>query len=291
MPNTPAVAVLNPTVKFGLAKGHLLRNEPLDRCMWPLGQPDHLRGGRVGDLGPDDHVVAMLQNLPSLGTGLGVAANISVVLAEPAAIHGPRYPGLIRKAKRFHRILSYNDDVLRQVPNGQFFPFGSTWVGDWRERDLNKTKMCSLIASSKRSYEGHRLRHAIATWAQDERLDVDLLGHAYAPFKAKADGLATYRYSVVIENVQEPNYFSEKLIDALLCKTVPVYWGCPNIADFMDTSGMIVCQSEDDLRAAVVAISESDYEARPPGLMAVEDRAAHYGDFFGRMARAVLEHS
>jgi len=34
--------------------------------------------------------------------------------------------------------------------------------------------------------------------------------------------LTPYRYSVVIENVREPGYFSEKLVDALLCGTVPI---------------------------------------------------------------------
>ena len=43
-------------------------------------------------------------------------------------------------------------------------------------------------------------------------------------------------YSIAIESSQEINYFTEKLIDCLITKTIPVYWGCPNISEFFDTS-------------------------------------------------------
>ena len=43
----------------------------------------------------------------------------------------------------------------------------------------------------------------------------------------------------VIENMREPNYFSEKLVDAVLCSTVPIYWGCPNLDRFVDPDGII----------------------------------------------------
>jgi hypothetical protein len=43
-------------------------------------------------------------------------------------------------------------------------------------------------------------------------------------------------YSVAIESTDEQNYISEKLIDCLITKTIPVYWGCPNVSDFFDTS-------------------------------------------------------
>ena len=43
-------------------------------------------------------------------------------------------------------------------------------------------------------------------------------------------------YSIAIESTQEKNYISEKLIDCLITKTIPVYWGCSNASDFFDTS-------------------------------------------------------
>ena len=43
-------------------------------------------------------------------------------------------------------------------------------------------------------------------------------------------------YSVAVESSNEPNYFTEKLIDCLITKTIPIYWGCPNISEYFDTS-------------------------------------------------------
>ena len=289
MPETPAVAVLHPNAKIGLSRGRLLRSVRLSDCKWPLGCPDRLLGKRVADLAPTDHLIGFAQNLSPRWPASGVRARVSLVLAEPTAIHGDYQARVQRHARRFHRVLSYNSALLANIPNGIFFPYGSTWVQDWQTRDVTKTKMCSLIASSKRSQPGHVLRHGVADWAQNAALDVDLLGHGYVSFKDKGDGLAPYRYSVVIENVREENCFTEKLIDAVLCDAVPIYWGCPNLGDFMDTSGMMLCETLEDVQSALRQMSEADYSARLSGLQSAKSTAAAYGDFFTRAARAVLE--
>lgn len=283
-----AVAVLPPATRPGLSG---LGRVPLDAMFWPLGRPEGLMrpGAVLADLGPGDHLVGLAQDLMRPRLRRGTRALISVIMAEPAAIHAARQRRLVRRAGRFHRILSYDEGLLARLPNGIFFPYGTSWVPDWRERDLSKQAMCSLIASAKRSQEGHALRHRLAERVRREGLGVDLLGRGYAPFGAKAEGLAPYRYSVVIENVRERNFFTEKLIDAVLCRTVPIYWGCPNIADFMDVSGMVLCETEAGIMAAVAAMSEEDYAARLPGLLRAQPQAAAYGDIFERAARAVLE--
>jgi hypothetical protein len=53
-----------------------------------------------------------------------------------------------------------------------------------------------------------------------------------------------YQFSLVIENSRQANYFSEKLIDCLITKTLPIYWGCPNISNWFDTRGWIILESE-----------------------------------------------
>jgi hypothetical protein len=115
-----------------------------------------------------------------------------------------------------------------------------------------------------------------------------VMGGGYKPFKEKSEGLASYRYSVVIENAREKNYFTEKLIDALLCDTVPIYWGCPNIAEFFDTSGMIICQSMDDIQRAIGQMSEADYAARVAALAPARVRAVEFDAPYARAAQALL---
>jgi hypothetical protein len=168
-----------------------------------------------------------------------------------------------------------------------FLAFGTTWVPEYKDISVAKNKHMSLIASGKRDYEGHILRHNLVEYVQEKGLDVKVLGRGYAPFEAKSDGLAPYRFSVVIENIREPNYFTEKLVDAVLCETVPIYWGCPNIGDFIDTDGMIICDSQEDLERAVEAASEAQYEQLVPALRAAKSQAASFADLEKRAAETL----
>jgi hypothetical protein len=282
----PAVAILPHRIRMGLWPART----PLDRLLWPLGRPERLRGAArtLADLGPLDHLAGFPRETGILWPGRGAQALISVIMCEPEAIHRDKQARVARVCHRFHRVLSHNEALLGRLPNGIFFPHGRTWVPDWRDRDMTKRAMCSLIASGKRSQTGHRLRHALAERVRRDGPQVDVMGRGYRPFAVKADGLAPYRYSLVIENVRERNYFTEKLVDAVLCRTVPIYWGCPNIADFLDTSGMILCETEEDMRRALSVMSEEDYAARLPGLLAAVPAAAHYADFHVRAAQALL---
>lgn len=96
-----------------------------------------------------------------------------------------------------------------------------------RDLDVKKSRMVSLIVSSKRDLERHVLRHGTVEWAARNGNDLDVMGRGHKPFENKSEGLAPYRFSVVVENVQEPNYFTEKLVDAVLSECVPIYWGVP----------------------------------------------------------------
>ena len=282
---SPAVAILPNKVKLGTRPGRIA----LDDLIWPLGQPARLVGGTLSDFASDDHLIVYPRDTLHVRPSFGTQAKVSMMILEPAAIHGKHMKMLRVTHRRFHRILTGDADLLRAIPNGLFFPLGSTWVPEWRDLDVTKTAMCSLIASGKRSQEGHILRHDTVEWVRAEALNVEVMGLGYKPFDAKSEGLAPFRYSIVIENVREPNYFSEKLIDAILCRTVPIYWGCPNIAEFMDTSGMIICETKADVRKAILEMSEDGYAARLPGLEAALPMADAYSDYMGRAAQAVLE--
>lgn len=103
--------------------------------------------------------------------------------------------------------------------------------------DLNKTKTISAIASNKQFTNGHKNRFAVITKLINSDIDIDIYGMRL-PFKnikykgsldAKKEGLFDYNYSICIENCSIPNYFTEKFTDAILCWTIPIYWGCTNI--------------------------------------------------------------
>ncbi len=283
--HAPAVAILPYGTKLGSRPGRT----PLDTLNWPLGQPDRLRGKSLRDMGAADHLIIYPKGSAHFRPSFGTRARVSLMVVEPRAVQARHFRHLRWSHRRFFRVLSAQEDFLATVSNGIFFPFGSTWVPEWQDIDTTKHRDMSLIASSKRDLEGHKLRHSIVEWAESESIQMDVMGRGYKPFKHKADGLAPYRFSVIIENVREPNYFTEKLLDAILCDCVPIYWGCPNIARFMDTGGMILCETQDDLRAAIRRADEAVFAEKLPALQAIKDKAAYWGDLETRAAQAVLE--
>jgi len=281
--NAPAVALLpyNTRVTSRLAQ------RSLDDLEWPLGRPDRLSKGSIADLEATDHLIAYVSSRLLYMPRPGIRAKLSVMVVEPKAVHGRNMAWLRLLWWRFYRVLTCRPSLLGAIPNGVRFLFGSTWVPEWRDTDMSKTRMLSLIASTKDYLEGHKLRHRTVDWIKSSAIDAEILGRGYAPFERKSDGLAPFRYSVIIENVRETSYFTEKLIDCLLCETVPIYWGAPDIGEIFDPRGMFVCTSFEDIQAAIASLSEADYQSRLEFIAKNKEKASCYADQERAAARLV----
>ncbi len=283
--DTPAIAV----VPYGKWPAWNLAGLALDDLIWPVGRPKRLATGCVKDMGAGDHIITFPRKPVFLLPRFGVKAQVSIMFGEPDAVH-QRYLNWSRWLHwRFYKILMKNAALLNSIDNGLFFYLGSTFIKDISGIERTKTKMASLIASGRRDLEGHRLRHEMVDHIRAKALDVDVMGRGYKPFEYKEDGLAPYRYSVVIENVREDDYFSEKLVDACLCDTVPIYWGAPNIADYYDLRGMIICANADDINTALDRMSVSDYQARLKWIKKNRQAAHEHARYIERAAELIRD--
>ena len=70
---------------------------------------------------------------------------------------------------------------------------------------------------------------------------------------SKVDTLKRYKFCVTIENSVSRDYVSEKVYDALLAGCVPVYYGAPNVADYVPHPDAIVDVAAFESPAAVAA--------------------------------------
>lgn len=66
-------------------------------------------------------------------------------------------------------------------------------------------------------------------------------------------------FHICVENNNANNYFTEKLIDCIISKTVPIYYGCPNIGEYFDLNGMIIIKSPNDCIEKINKLTENDY--------------------------------
>lgn len=189
---------------------------------------------------------------------------------------------------RYYRVLTADESLLEKIPNGLFMPFGTTWISNWQNLGVSKSAEISLIASSKSDLEGHKLRHENVDRAAQEGVSLDVMGGGYKPFEEKSDGLAHYRFSVVIENSREKNYFTEKLINAVLWETAPIYWGCTNVCEFIDVEGMLLCETKADIKEAILGATHQVFGQKLPMIKKAKDQAVHWANLEKRAAEAVL---
>ena len=190
---------------------------------------------------------------------------------------------------RFYKILSKNQNLIKNIKNGEFFYYGSTFLSDLNEINITKKDMASLIASAQNQHPGHKLRHEVANYIKDLKINVAVIGRGYKPFKKKEDGLKSYKYSVIIENSSEVNYFTEKLIDACLLETVPIYWGAPNISEYFDVRGFIICENFEEIKYAMSKMSDEDYLSKIKWIKKNKKTASYHADFKKRAAQIIKQ--
>ena len=188
---------------------------------------------------------------------------------------------VIKYANLYDLILTSRDEVLESCSNAVFFPYGTTWlhkdidhldgIGFYHpsldQLHENKTNTVSFLMTSHANKVGYDVRHIVWNNANQIPNKVFYSGtrnpvclNSLLPNDDKKH-LFHSKFSIIIESTKEENYFTEKLCDALLTKTIPIYWGCPNIDDFFNTDGMIICESAEDIIEVCKNLDYSKYES------------------------------
>tara|TARA_Y100000310_G_C20663623_1_gene806213 strand:- start:1539 stop:2456 length:918 start_codon:yes stop_codon:yes gene_type:complete len=152
--------------------------------------------------------------------------------------------------------LDFPDDLLFQ---GTYTDMKHHMVSVWRVKRTHnyfsslkyeqKKKKISTITSGKTSTFGHKFRIAFLMDMVEKYKDIDIYGRYGIEhfglinecFKGevnndgycKFDGIYPYQYHLSFENSQHLNCINEKPLDCLLCWTMPIYWGCPNIDEWL----------------------------------------------------------
>ena len=102
-----------------------------------------------------------------------------------------------------------------------------------------KVRQLSWITSNLATTAGQRQRLRFLERIRPA-ISFDLFGKGYRYIEDKWDGLAPYRYSLVVENFRNPYYWSEKLADCFLSWTMPIYYGCTRIQDYFPAEALQV---------------------------------------------------
>lgn len=184
-------------------------------------------------------------------------------LLEPRGLRENAYNQfheLQREHHCFDWLITHDLPTTMLYPNAVWSPLGGAWV---RKNDApHKTKMVSMMTTDKKSTTGHQLRTQLQAYFTEHKTGIDMFGRGSVPIQSKSSALESYRFSVVVESCQSPGHFTEKLIDAFLSRTIPIYWGAPDIYRYFDPGGMIICNSADEIIKAVNNLSADFYEEK-----------------------------
>ena len=74
----------------------------------------------------------------------------------------------------------------------------------------------------------------------------------------KIEFISKYKFNIAFENSSYPGYTTEKLLEALITNTIPIYWGDPKVSNDFNTKAFINCNDFDSMDAAIDHIKKVD---------------------------------
>ncbi len=173
--------------------------------------------------------------------------------------------------KYFNLVLTHNPYLLENCKIAHMFEFGTTWIKGFSFP--KKEFEVSTLVGGKLYAPGHHLRQKV--WFKENRIKniptkFFLSGNLGGienfknnPILGSDKALLFYsQFHICIENSKRENWFTEKLIDCLQTKTIPIYWGCPNIGNWFNLDGFFIVENLEDIINVCNSLNENTYQEK-----------------------------
>lgn len=210
---------------------------------------------------------------------------------------------IINNHERYFAILTHEEKILRACPNAYLMEFGTTWIHEY-SFPLKEFSV-STILGFKRILAGHRLRKKL--W--DKRKKITLPKKFFASGEGPRSRFPFLRlhkrnelilgnskfplfdsqFHIAIENTKQNNWFTEKLIDCFQTKTIPIYWGCPNIGKYFDVRGMFLACDVNEIVKICNSLTPHVYFEMLPFIEKNYELSKKYVDIKDRITNKVKE--
>lgn len=199
---------------------------------------------------------------------------------------------IIEHSHLFNYIITFDEELLSKCKNAIFWIYGHCSFEGEYAIPVKKFGI-SALNGNKAATIGHKLRHSI--YAIQDKILIPRDFYISSRFKLNHNSfqnleignkpndklnLFKTQFHLCIENSIEKNYFTEKIIDCMMAKTMPVYYGCSDIFKYFNKDGIIIINGNvDDIIDKINSLTPRLYEE---SLSAIEDnykRALEYIDF------------
>tara|TARA_B100000925_G_C21993502_1_gene467826 strand:- start:1352 stop:2140 length:789 start_codon:yes stop_codon:yes gene_type:complete len=214
-------------------------------------------------------------------------------LAEPYSILPTVTEGALRSAYQFDKIYTFTEKILEKYPQAELFEWGSSWL-DFKDLILDKGNNVTFVTSEKNQTVGHRMRLEIFEMLKniDVSNGLQYYAHKSPPFhQRRNDFFENAKFHIAVENSRQRNYFTEKVIDCFASKTVPIYYGCPNLGDWFNMDGVIVFHDMEELELILKHLDADKYDWRKDAIEENYEIAKQFhsdNDVVPRLTRKIM---
>jgi hypothetical protein len=120
----------------------------------------------------------------------------------------------------------------------------------------SKNKTMSIFMRNARGSEGYKYCHLLVQRILGYNLDIDIYGidtniYKYSNgiidkrFKENTkDAYNNYYFTITLEDYKYENYYTQNLIDPMVNNTMPIYYGCPNLNNYLKDANIISLTSD-----------------------------------------------
>ena len=101
-------------------------------------------------------------------------------------------------------------------------------LGEGWDLKTEKTAFCSFVVSNPKCEKRIKIFEALSEY---KRVDSggQVLNNIGGPVKNKIEFESSHKFSICCENTSHSGYTTEKLVQAFAARTIPIYWGDPDV--------------------------------------------------------------
>ena len=151
---------------------------------------------------------------------------------------------------RFPLYLFYDRDLLERMVHKHELPEG------W-DLETEKTGFCSFVVSNPRNQVRNSAFESLNAYKK-----VDSGGrfrnNVGGPVPDKFAFESRHKFSLCFENGSHRGYTTEKLVQALAARTVPIYWGDPTVGRVFNTKAIIDVSAYESIDEVVERVKQVD---------------------------------
>lgn len=159
-------------------------------------------------------------------------------------------------------------------------------------RPAQKACAVSVVITRKTKTPLHRARLKFVDLLQRRLGDrLHVFGRGFHEIGNKREAIDPFKYHLALENNAQENFWTEKIADAWLGWSLPLYSGCPNLTDYVPAEAFIRLELR-SMSASIDTVErcldEDPYDRRVPSIAVARQQLLEQHNMFALLERIIL---